>query len=197
MKKSIIAVLAGILLLANFAIAQQAVVPSVSSTSNRVATYRAAISGITVASSATDIFRLSGSATRTIYVKNICIGGVKTTSGSLRVLLYKRSTANADGTTVAITEHPLDSTSGAATAVAVGYTANSTVGTGVLIGAKRTAWLSDTAAANVEPTCWNFADWGPNQFLVLRGVAQGVTLHLDSTTQTGGVASVEAEWMEQ
>jgi Tfp pilus assembly protein FimT len=106
MKKSIYAVIAAALLLANsFAVAQTATVPSVNSLSNRAATYRAVITGIATASTPTDIFRISGSATKTVYIKRISVDGVKTTSGTLLVNLIKRSTANSDGTTVAITEH--------------------------------------------------------------------------------------------
>lgn len=198
MKKSIYAVIAAVLLLANisFAIAQTATVPSVNSLSNRAATYRAVITGITTASTPTDIFRISGSATKTVYIKSISVDGVKTTSGTLLVNLIKRSTANSDGTTVAITEHPLDSTSAAATAVAVGITANMTVGTGVIIGSQRVAWLSNTAATAPRAAKWEWGDWGPNSFAVLRGVAQGLAINLDGVTQTGGSANVEVEWME-
>lgn len=198
MKKSIYAVIAAVLLLANisFAIAQTATVPSVNSLSNRAATYRAVITGIATASTPTDIFRISGSATKTVYIKSISVNGVKTTSGTLLVNLIKRSTANSDGTTVAITEHPLDSGSAAATAVAVGITANMTVGTGVIIGSQRVAWLSNTAAATPKAAKWEWGDWGPNSFVVLRGVAQGLAINLDGVTQTGGSANVEVEWME-
>lgn len=197
MKKSIYAVIAAALLLANsFAVAQTATVPSVNSLSNRAATYRAVITGITTASTPTDIFRISGSATKTVYIKSISVDGVKTTSGTLLVNLIKRSTANSDGTTVAITEHPLDSGSAAATAVAVGITANMTVGTGVIIGSQRVAWLSNTAAVTPKAAKWEWGDWGPNSFAVLRGVAQGLAINLDGVTQTGGSANVEVEWME-
>lgn len=196
MKKLFVGMLAGLLLLANVVYAQQATVPSVNSLSNRAATYRAVITGISTATTPTDIFRISGSATKTVYVKSIRVDGVKTTSGTLLINLFKRSTANSDGTTVAITEHPLDSTSSAATAVAVGITANMTVGTGVLIGSQRVAWLSNTVAVSPAPAIWEWGDWGPNSFAVLRGVAQGLAINLDGVTQTGGSATVEVEWME-
>ena len=196
MKKLFVGMLAGLLLLANVVYAQQATVPSVNSLSNRAATYRAVITGITTASTPTDIFRISGSATKTVYVKSISVDGVKTTSGTLLVNLFKRSTANSDGTTVAITEHPLDSTSAAATAVAVGITANMTVGTGVIVGSQRVAWLSNTAAVTPRAAKWEWGEWGPGSFAVLRGVAQGLAISLDGVTQTGGSANVEVEWME-
>jgi hypothetical protein len=196
MKKLFYSILASFLLV-SAVFAQNAVVPSVDSTKNRVATYRAVITNLSVASSPTDIFNLSGSATKTIYVKRIAMTGTKTTSGSLRVDLVKRSTANSGGTSVGLTEHPLDSSSPTATGVAVAYTANTTVGTGVIIGTKRTAWLSDTAAIDLTPLEWNFGEWGPSSFAILRGTAQSLSLNLGGITQTGGVAAIEVEWMEQ
>ena len=71
----------------------------------------------------------------------------------LLVNLIKRSTANSDGTTVAITEHPLWIIPAAATAVAVGITTNMTVGTGVIIGGQRVTWLSNTAIAATPKSC--------------------------------------------
>ena len=197
MKKLIIVILLAGLSLAQLVHAQTAVVPSIDSTSNKVATYRAVITDIAVASTPTDIFRLSGSATKTVYVKSIAVNGVKTTSGTLLINLFKRSTANTDGTTVAITEHPLDSTYAVASAAAVGITANMTVGTGVIVGTRRVSWLSDTVAVNTEPAVWTWGGFNPEAYLVLRGVAQGLTVNLNSVTQTGGVASVEVEWMEK
>lgn len=198
MKKSIFAVIAAVLLLANIsiAIAQTAVVPSVNTVSNKAATYRASITTIAIVSSPTDIFRLSGSATKTVYVKKITISGYKTNAGSLIVSLFKRSTANSDGTTVALTEHPLDSGDATATAAAVAITGNMTVGTGVIIGAQRTEWYAANMTSGIAPLVWEFGGFDPSRYLVLRGVAQGVTLNLNGVTQTGGVASVEVEWME-
>lgn len=193
-------ILTGIILgLAFFgqAIAQTATVPSVNSLDNRAATYRAAIIDISTASSATDIFRITGSASKTVYIKRISISGTQTTAGNVAVSLYKRSTANSDGTTTAITEHPMDSGFGAATAVATGITANQTVGTGVVIGARRMAWLTTGTAVDSQPATWTFGEWGPNGFLVLRGIAQALTLNLNATTITGGKATVEVEWMEK
>jgi hypothetical protein len=198
MKKNVLAVIAAVLLLANFsiAVAQQAVVPSVNTVSNKVATYRAAITGITLASSPTDIFRISGSATKTVYIKSITVGGYKTSAGNLIIGLFKRSTANTQGTEVALTEHPLDSGDAAATAVAVAYTANTTVGTGVVIGAKRAEWHAANLTGTVAPTVWEFGGFNPARYVVLRGAAQGLAINLGGVTQTGGVATVEVEWME-
>lgn len=177
--------------------AQTATVPSVNSLDNRAQSYRAAIIDISTAASATDIFRITGSASKTIYIKRISVSGTQTTAGNIAVSLYKRSTANSDGTTTAITEHPMDSGFGAATAVSTGITANQTVGTGVVIGARRMAWLTTGTAVDSQPATWVFGDWGPNSFVVLRGVAQALTVNLNATTITGGKATVEVEWMEK
>lgn len=201
MKKYLKASLLVSILLAGFSsalvTAQQATTPSIDSTRNRVATYRAVLTDISIASSPTNIFRISGSATKTVYVRSISVNGVKTTSGSLLVALYKESTAGSHGTSVLATETPLDSTAVASTVDVRGYTANGTPGTGILIGTKRVAWLSDTAAVAQDFAKWTFGDWGPMSFAVLRGVAQGLAINLLGVTQTGGKATVEVEWMEQ
>lgn len=180
---------------ASFAVAQTATVQSVNSLFNKAQTYRMASGSITAASTPTDVATLCGSATKTIYVKRVSFNGTMTTAGAVDVLLVKRSTANSGGTSGALTEHPLDSTNGTATAVGVTYTANPTVGTGVTVAVDRVTINAPATAAANRRAEWNFGD-GINQHLVLRGTAQCLAFNLGGATTSGLTFAVEAEWME-
>lgn len=95
----------------------------------RRATYSAATAAFASAATATDIFIVQGSATKTIRVIAVKVFATQTTAGAGNIFLLKRSTANTGGTTVATTRVPLDSQYPAATATVQHYTANPTVGT--------------------------------------------------------------------
>jgi hypothetical protein len=184
------------LTLSSFVAAQTAVVVSNNFVDNKVHTFRSVINGVTLASSATDIATITGSASKTIYVKSIKVSGVATTSGRVKVLLMKRSTANADGTAVAQVVSAMDSGNATKVATVRAYTANPTTGTGITIGAKYVGFLSTTAAVVGDAVGWDFGDMA-NQFVVLRGVAQTLAVNLGGVTVTGGAANVEIEWMEK
>jgi hypothetical protein len=95
------------------------------------ARYSATAFNIASAAAATDVFTITGSATKTVRVTSLKISGNQTTLGTLSIALTKRSTANSGGTFVSQTILPLDSAYPAATATVLSYTANPTVGTGI------------------------------------------------------------------
>jgi len=94
-------------------------------------TYSAAIGALVTAGAATDIFTITGSATKTIRITRIRIGGNSTTATWHIFLGIKRSTANTGGTSTVLTRVPHDSLNAAATATIRAYTANPTLGTTV------------------------------------------------------------------
>lgn len=69
-----------------------------------LATYSATITGLSPTSSATDIFSIVGSATKTITVTNIDVSATQTTAGAINTQLIKRSTADTGGGSSTITE---------------------------------------------------------------------------------------------
>ena len=170
----------------------------VSLTDGLKATY-SATSAIAFASAATatDIFTITGSATKTVHVLRIGFSGTQTTAAALNVLLILRSTANSAGTSATATNVSLDSTNAAATAVVRNYTANPTVGTPVgTIRAVR-AFIPTTALASA--TQYYEFDFGQfsEQALTLRGATQVLSLNLNSVTVAGGAWTCWVEWTEE
>lgn len=159
--------------------------------------YSASVVGLVSVATATDIFTITGSATKTIRITRLEFSGT-TTSGSglgVNLSLIKRSTANSAGTSSASTVVPHDSSNAAATATVLSYTANPTLGT--TVGAVRTERYGFvTSGGSVTPLVWNFGD-RPSQSIVLRGTSQVLAINLNSTSVTGPSISVSVEWTEE
>lgn len=200
MKKfKLVGVLVSLLFLSTLSHAQTSVVQSVNNLYNKAQTYRAAIGALGLASAPVEVFYLQGSATKTIYVKSVKISGIATTSASgLQLNMYKRTNAMSNGTTQVMTAVALDSTNGTATAVPRGISANATnTGSGTIIATRRASFLLSTAAVGSQVSSFDFGDW-INQYAVLRGTSQYITLSFEGAASlVGGTASIEVEWMEQ
>ncbi len=108
-------------------------------------TYMASSSAFTPGAAPTDVFTLTGSATKNIYILKMGLTSLQTTEGVNAWYLSKRSAANAGGTSAAATAIPLQSGQPAATATALQYTANPTAGTAV--GNIWAGWISSPEAA--------------------------------------------------
>lgn len=161
------------------------------------ATYSASVVGLASAASATDIFTITGSNTKTIRITYLSVSGSTTSGSGLldNVVLIKRSTANSGGTSAASTAVAHDSNNAAASATVLGYTANPTLGTAV--GTVRSNRVAFQAAG--VPSATVVWDWGtrPSEAIVLRGIAQVFAVNLSSTTVTGGVFNIDIEWTEE
>jgi hypothetical protein len=158
------------------------------------ASYSAAALAFVPALTATDIFTLTGSATKTIRITRIQISATQTTATANNIVLLKRSTANTGGTSTTLTATPLDSANAAATAVARSYTANPTVGT--LVGNLRVDKLFiPTTTGSPTILDWKFGEGC--QPIYLRGVAQVLAVNLNSTTLAGNSFNIFIEWTEE
>jgi len=157
----------------------------------------------TMASSATDVCQLRGSATRTVKVRRIIVSAASTAVQSDPVAIIKRSTANSGGTVVTPAVVPYDSQfslTGAATntgtAVAVGYIANPTVGTAVGVLADPYLTFSNyTTGVGGGPYPFIFGQLGSP--VVLRGVAQSVAVNMSGQSIAGTTISCTFEWTEE
>jgi hypothetical protein len=166
------------------------------------ATYCASITGLVTATNATDIFTITGSATKVVRVVRTRITGTQSTQGWQDVLLIKRSSANSAGTSTTQTAVPNDSADAAASAVVRAYTANPTLG--AVVGTMKSQQLfvpiqapgGAGAAGAVDYLEWTFGS-GPYKALVLRGVAETAALSLNTTTLTGSDFNIEIEWTEE
>jgi hypothetical protein len=165
-------------------------------------TYAAATPSVVPAASATDIFTITGSGTKTVYIHKITVTGTRTAHAHDLVQLIKRSTANSGGTSATLTNVPYDSTNAAATAVVRSYTANPTLGTAVgTVYARRQSFPVQTPAnaqgngGSVVPWEWTFV--ANAQPIILRGTNQVLAVNLNAITITGGILQFSIEWSEE
>lgn len=155
----------------------------------------AATIGITPAALSTDIFTITGSATKTIRVTRIGISGTQTTAGSINLQLVKRSTANSGGTSTNVVEVSHDSND-TPTATVLAYTVNPTLGN--LLGPIRaTKFFVPTAIVSGQGQLeYNFATT-PTKAIVLRGTGEVLAFNLNAETVTGGSFNCYVEWSEE
>lgn len=156
-------------------------------------TYSASIAGLTAVSSQTDQCTLNGSATKTLKVRRIFFSNVPTTAVAEPIAILKRSTANT-GAGGAITKVAYDTSNAASTsALAEYWTAAPTLGTliGVISDLVFNFPISTTGPAG--PAVMVYGQLG--QPIVLRGVAQAVSINLSGITFTGTVGCT-FEWTE-
>lgn len=160
-----------------------------------LATYSASASW-TFPASATDIFTITGSASKTIKIRRITLSFTATSGANATVVVTKRSTANTGGTSVARTGVPWDSTNAAPTATVLSYTANPTLGT--LVGNVQTSTVYASGGGTIGsiPIILDYTGTA-QQPLILRGTSQVVGINMNATTYTGNVARATVIWTEE
>lgn len=162
------------------------------------ATYSASVNDIIPAATPTDVFCLVGSATKTILITKVEVTPTASANGSLDFYVYKRTTANSNGTFTNASIALHDSNNPAPTAVAKLYSANpSALGTGVLVRAVRNTLASKTPSG-IPVTSW-IEEFGAynQQPVVLRGVNQSLCINMaGQTLPTGTEIYFTFEWIE-
>lgn len=160
------------------------------------ATYSATSLALVPQAAATDIFCITGSATKTVRVVRIQISGIATAATSEDIVVLKRSTANTAGTSTAPTLVAMDSTQSAASATVLAYTANNTPGT--LVGNVRGAKLplGTATAPAAQGAVFDFSTDAAKS-LVLRGITQVACLNWNGATTAGNSVNVDIEWTEE
>lgn len=155
-----------------------------------------AVANVTVAALATDIAILPGNATNHVWMTKVEISGIQTVAGQVDILLIKRSTANAAGTSAAMTVVPHDAGDAPAVSVPLSYTANPTPGAAVgTIKRGYQAVAAPATATAAAPYAWEGGVVGKG--IKLMGVNEGLAINLNGVTVTGGVLSVRFEWREE
>lgn len=152
--------------------------------------------GLVPVTAATDIFTISGSATKTIRIVRVEFSLIST-AVMVDLQFIKRSSADTAGTTVTtnLTTSPHDSNNAAATAAFAAYTANPTLG--AIVGALcTTKYLAQ--AATVVPTVF-VKEFGtrPSQQPVLRGTAQQFCINLGGAALASQSADIAIEFTEE
>jgi hypothetical protein len=164
------------------------------------ATYSAAKQGLVTAASATDIFTLTGSATKTVRVTRVEVSGVATTILDTSVQLIVRTTADTGGTGATVPAVAHDQNSSPATAVATAYTANPTINDASPKPIRSSKILFNLAAPTAGSESGRLVeDFGdrPSQAVVLRGANQQLAVNLNGITIQGPSVDISVEWTEE
>lgn len=175
-------------------------------------TYAAVSRGLVPAASATDIWCINGSSTKSLAIKRIEVSGTAGTLVSLPVTLLRRATLNTGGTPAVSPALPVAtamlSTNAAATATLVAYTANPTI-TDASPTYFRSQWLTlpTTAAGTIiNPIIWDFSTSQDilAQGLDIRagssGTPPGTTtqycINLNAVSVSSGLLDINVFWTE-
>lgn len=139
----------------------------------------------------TDVFTITGSATKNVRIHNIMLTGTTGTAAVRDILLIKRSTANSGGTSTTMTNIPLDSNAVAGTAVVRAYTVNPTLGNTVGTVRVRRVGVPTTGAATIDVAEFQFT-----VPLTLRGTSQVLAVNFGGTGSAVITFSGYIEWSE-
>ena len=165
-----------------------------------IPTYSASFSGALTATTATDIFTITGSATKTIKILDIFISGIQSTASAAIVNLIKRSTANTAGTSTIPSTIPYDSADASATAVVRAYTTNPTLGTQVGTTPFKTIRkeipTAGFANSDYAPTVFDFSK-APTRPVILRGISEVFAINLASQSIAGNSFNISITWTEE
>jgi hypothetical protein len=170
----------------------------------RDATYSATAVGLVPAAAATDIFCISGSATKIISVRKISIGGTAGTAITTPFLIYQRSALDTAGTPATGVALPvpvaLNSTDPAPTAVTTAYTANPTVAATPLLMDALVVNLPITTAAGGNIFVTGYYGSSVDNFNKGLDIPKNTTLqtciNLNGATVSSGVLVIHMEWTE-
>lgn len=165
---------------------------------SRLNTYSASAVDFIAANVATDIFTISGSATKKIKITHISVNGVQQNISRVQVLLIKRSTLNVGGTSTVRTNIPHSSLNPAATATVQSYSANpTTLGTSVgTIQAERVT-IGSANGANVATDDLRF-EFGhnDNQEIILENINESLAVNLNGVTLSNNLMTIDISWVE-
>jgi len=168
--------------------------------SGPLATYAAAWAAFAPVATPTNIFSITGSATKTIRVLRIGFSATRTTATVTNVQLNRYTSALTGGTPVAPTAVvKYDTNSANSTATAVTYTANTTGGGAGTANIRNIKMVVPTATPTGASQNEYIFDYTANysESLVLRGTSEVIALTLLSTTMTGGSVCMWVEWTEE
>jgi hypothetical protein len=153
---------------------------------------------VTPVATATDIFTISGSGTKTVRILQVEIWSSETTAALKQIFLLIRSSGNTGGTTGSPGIVPFDSNNAAGTATLTSYSANpATLGT--LVGNIRATNQNIGPGTTTDPETIVRWDFGNNsgQAVVLRGTSQYLAINLNGVTFTGGSIYASITWTEE
>jgi hypothetical protein len=146
----------------------------------------------------TDVLMIKGSATTTLRIKRIALGGVATANGNMLATLLRRSTQyTTQGTAVfnTVTAGKMDPSDASATGVVstIGTANLTSVGTLVANLGQSRLFMPTTATGTPAPLVWEFAT-RQDKALIVRGVSDFIFLNLNGgAVPAGGVIDYDIE----
>lgn len=198
--------LCGLATILTLGLVAQAQVPGVNSTLNSVFTLAydnstmkptySATGFFTPAAAPTDICSLSGSATKTVKVRRILLGGRSVAVITEAVSVLKRSTAYTSGLGTQPTKVPYDSANAASTVGTVEIWTSAPVA-GTLVGRLTETWVTWANATTGVGLPLTVIYGALGQPIVLRGVAQQVAVNLEGELGGTGTLTCFFEWTEE
>jgi hypothetical protein len=131
----------------------------------------------TIAATPTDIFTITGSATKTVIVTFAGCSATSTAGGTMDFSLVKRTTLNTTGTSTVPATTKFDELSVAPTASLKAYSVNpGALGTSVGVAASQKLGFVPLASAGT-PISWSMTDYPYTQPIILRGVNQTLAIN--------------------
>jgi hypothetical protein len=161
------------------------------------ATYCAVTKNLSPAASATDIFVITGSASKTVRITRLVVSATQTTASQVYLGLDLGSTADTGGTSAAVNATKLNSSNPAASATVASYSANPTKGSSSTIWASTIFVPALSTTSYAAPTEIRFGGPSPEQAVVLQGTAQQLAVNLNGSTVTGGSYDIAVYWTEE
>lgn len=207
MLKRILTGALGLLALCSAALAQVNVVPQegVQTAYLPKATFSAVFIGLVPAATTTDLVCIAGSATKVVKLQSLTIHG-SGTAISIPVTLLRRASVDTGGTAASTTANPAntiskrDSTSAAATATLIAYTANPTINDSspTYIHSEQLGVVATSVGVINGPTRFDFGIDNSNLLAppTLRGIAQQICLNLNGTSATA-LLTGSLTWTEE
>ena len=170
-----------------------------------IPTFSAISVGLVPASSATDIFCLNGSTTKTVSLTRLLISGTAGTAITTPVVLKLNHSLDTGGTAATGLALPASApTNGAdvATATLTAYTANPTIpdtSPNYLFAPAISFGATTTVNQPVEFHSGHNVDWFDKHWDIQKAatVVQQLCLNLNAVSISSGVLAISAEWTEQ
>lgn len=145
---------------------------------------------------ATDVFTISGSATKTIRIYRVLFYLSATTGSTATIIGLRRSSLNTAGTSTLLTGIAHDTTNSAATAVVRSYTANPTLGT--LVGNMFHFGVYISGGGTIGSIPFSYDIENPIvEPITLRGTSQLFAVNMNGVTFSGNSARATVIWTEE
>lgn len=150
----------------------------------------------TLAASPTDVFTITGSASKTIKILSFTYSATKTANGFGNITLILRSAANTGGTSTTPTVAKYDSNNATGTAVVRAYTANPSALGATAGDIFSTRFFYSGLSVLADRLLLNF-DNGTMQPITLRGTSQLLAVNMGGVTQAGNSVAASFTWSEE